>query len=152
MSAVTSAAARVARVLTAAALAGGLVAGCGDDDPPATPSPSSPSSSSSSSSSPTGSPTASESTSADPTGTTEPAVTPATGLLLEEETSRLHAPEGDWERIPDSVGRMSVLRPGVVSDVTLWSLLVLFVIGIPAVALWAFARSVRDDADREARR
>ena len=56
------------------------------------------------------------------------------------------------ERLPDSVRRMSVLRPGVVSDVTLWSLLVLFVIGIPAVALWAFARSLRDDADRQAPR
>jgi hypothetical protein len=56
------------------------------------------------------------------------------------------------ERFPDSVGRMSVLRPGVVSEVTLWSLVVLFVAGIPIVALWAFGRSVRDDADRQAPR
>lgn len=56
------------------------------------------------------------------------------------------------ERLPDSVRRMSVLRPGVVSDVTLWPLLVLFVVGIPALALWAFARSLRDDADRQAPR
>jgi hypothetical protein len=53
------------------------------------------------------------------------------------------------ERFPASLGRMSVLRPGVVSDVTLWSLVVLFVVGIPIVALWAFARSVRDDADQQ---
>lgn len=52
------------------------------------------------------------------------------------------------ERLPDSVRRMSILRPAVVSDVTLWPLLVLFVAGIPAVALWAFARALRDDEDR----
>jgi hypothetical protein len=56
------------------------------------------------------------------------------------------------ERLPDSVRRMSVLRPGFVSDVTLWGLLVLFVAGIPIVALWAYARSVREDADRRAPR
>jgi hypothetical protein len=56
------------------------------------------------------------------------------------------------ERFPDSVRRMSVLRPDVVSHVTLWVLVVLFVVGIPIVALWAFARSVRDDADRQAPR
>jgi hypothetical protein len=52
------------------------------------------------------------------------------------------------ERLPDSVRRMSILRPAVVSDITLWPLLVLFVVGIPAIALWAFARALRDDEDR----
>jgi hypothetical protein len=56
------------------------------------------------------------------------------------------------ERFPTSVARMSVLRPGVVSDVTLWSLVVLFVVGIPIVALSAFARSLREDGDRQGRR
>lgn len=50
------------------------------------------------------------------------------------------------ERLPESVQRMSVLRPAVVSETTLWILLVLFVAGVPVVALWAFARSLRDDA------
>lgn len=121
MSAVTSAAARVAGVLTVTALVAGVAAGCGDDDPPATPAPS-PSQSSTQSS--TQSPTASESESAspDPTGSTEAAVTPASGLLLEEETSRLHAPDGDWERIPDivdyatAVGRTSSTEIITLSD------------------------------------
>jgi hypothetical protein len=52
------------------------------------------------------------------------------------------------ERLPVSVRRMSVLRPAVVSDLTLWPLLALFVAGIPALTLWAFARAVRDDEDR----
>lgn len=49
------------------------------------------------------------------------------------------------ERLPDSVRRMSVLRPAVVSELTLWLVLVLFVAGIPIVALWAFARAMRED-------
>jgi hypothetical protein len=52
------------------------------------------------------------------------------------------------ERFPDSVRRMTVLRPAVVFEITLWSLIVLFVAGIPIVALWAFARSVQDDTGR----
>ena len=46
---------------------------------------------------------------------------------------------------PTSLRRMSVLRPAVVSDVTLWGLLALFVAGIPILALWAFARALRHD-------
>lgn len=49
------------------------------------------------------------------------------------------------ERLPESVRRMTVLRPAAVSEVTLWLLLVLFVAGIPIVALWAFARAVGED-------
>jgi hypothetical protein len=49
------------------------------------------------------------------------------------------------ERLPDSVRRMSVLRPAVVSELTLWPLLVLFVAGVPIVALWAFARAMSED-------
>ena len=33
----------------------------------------------------------------------------------------------------------------VVSEVTLWPLLVLFVLGVPAAALWAYARALRED-------
>jgi hypothetical protein len=50
------------------------------------------------------------------------------------------------ERLPASVRRMSVLRPAVASETPLWILLVLFVAGVPIVAFWAFARSLRDDA------
>ena len=49
------------------------------------------------------------------------------------------------ERLPTSLQRMSVLRPAVVSEVTLWGLLALFVAGIPILALWAFARALRHD-------
>jgi hypothetical protein len=49
------------------------------------------------------------------------------------------------ERLPDSVRRMTVLRPAVVSDVTLWLLLALVVAGIPILALWAYARALRHD-------
>jgi hypothetical protein len=49
------------------------------------------------------------------------------------------------DRLPDSMRRMSVLRPGVIAPVTLWPLLALFVVGVPAAALWAFARAVRSD-------
>ena len=46
---------------------------------------------------------------------------------------------------------MSVLRPGVVAPATLWLLLALFLVGVPAVAVWAFARALRaDEADAEA--
>jgi hypothetical protein len=57
------------------------------------------------------------------------------------------------DRLPESVQRMSVLRPAIVSETALWILLSLFVAGVPIVALWAFARSLRDDAEsREAPR
>jgi hypothetical protein len=49
------------------------------------------------------------------------------------------------DRLPVSLQRMSVLRPAVVSEVTLWGLLALFVAGIPIVALWAYARALRHD-------
>jgi hypothetical protein len=48
-------------------------------------------------------------------------------------------------RLPDSVQRMAVLRPGWVGSATLWVLLVLFVAGVPALSLWAFARAARAD-------
>jgi hypothetical protein len=49
------------------------------------------------------------------------------------------------ERMPDSIRRMTVLRPAVVSDVALWALLGLFVAGIPILALWAYARALHHD-------
>jgi hypothetical protein len=53
-------------------------------------------------------------------------------------------------RLPVSLRRMGVLRPGVVVPATLWLLLVAFVVGVPAVAVWAFARALRADADADA--
>jgi hypothetical protein len=81
---------------------GVLLLGCSDDEP--TP----PEDTSSASSTPTdsGEPTAasSEATGSEvPTPSGEPSVVPAAGLLLEEETSRVNVPEGEWERIPDVV-------------------------------------------------
>ena len=55
-------------------------------------------------------------------------------------------PVSIFERFPDSVRRMTVLRPGFVSEVTLWGLIVLF-LTVPALAIWAFARALRDDGD-----
>jgi hypothetical protein len=49
------------------------------------------------------------------------------------------------ERLPDSIRRMTVLRPALVSDVTLWLLLVLSVAGLPILALWAYAHALRHD-------
>jgi hypothetical protein len=52
------------------------------------------------------------------------------------------------ERLPESIRRMTVLRPAFVSEAVLWVLLVVFVAGVPIVALWAFARALRDEAPR----
>jgi hypothetical protein len=73
------------------------VLGCGDDDP--APGKGSPSTSATTEDATGGSsPSTSEATPSE-----EPTATAAAGLLLEEETSQLNAPEGDWERIPDIV-------------------------------------------------
>ncbi len=53
-------------------------------------------------------------------------------------------------RLPVSLQRMDVLRPGVVVPATLWLLFALFVVGVPAVAVWAFARALRADEGAEA--
>jgi hypothetical protein len=47
------------------------------------------------------------------------------------------------ERLPDSLRRMTVLRPAFVSEVALWLLLALLVAGIPILALWAYARALK---------
>ena len=59
-------------------------------------------------------------------------------------------PTSILSRLPVSLQRMDVLRPGVVAPATLWPLLVLFVAGVPAVAVWAFARALRADEVAEA--
>jgi hypothetical protein len=102
-----SGASRTARLAVTVLALGVLTLGCGGKDP-ATDTSSSPSgptpTSTASTGSPGSEPTPTEPTTSEP-ASTEPVVAPATGLLLEEETSRLNAPApaGDWERIPDIV-------------------------------------------------
>lgn len=93
-----SAAVRTARYVAVSLLVGILVLGCGDDEP--SPGKASPSTSATTEDA-TGEPSTPSTSEATPSG--EPTVTAAAGLLLEEETSQLNAPEGDWERIPDIV-------------------------------------------------
>jgi hypothetical protein len=94
---VVSAAVRAARCVVVSLVVGVLVLGCGDDEP--SPGKGSPSTSATTEDATGGS---SPST-GEATPSLEPAVAAAAGLLLEEETSQLNAPEGDWERIPDIV-------------------------------------------------
>lgn len=61
-------------------------------------------------------------------------------------------PTSILSRLPLSLQRMDVLRPGVVVPATLWVLLALFVAGLPAVAVWAFARALRADEGVEGER
>jgi hypothetical protein len=49
------------------------------------------------------------------------------------------------DRLPDSMRRMAVLRPAAFGEVTLWPLLALFVIGVPALGVWAYVRALRED-------
>jgi hypothetical protein len=103
-----SATSRTARSVVAALSVGVLVTGCGSDDPPSSgpsPSGSGTAQTPTDTTTPTDTPTSSESseTTATEPPSTEPAVTPASGLLLEEETSQVNAPEGEWERMPEIV-------------------------------------------------
>ena len=83
-----------ARRAAVALALGVLVLGCTDDEP-TTPE-ERPSTSSAA-------PTSSAEPSPSDEPSDEPSVTPAAGLLLEEETSRVNVPDGEWERIPDVV-------------------------------------------------
>jgi hypothetical protein len=59
-------------------------------------------------------------------------------------------PTSILSRLPVSLQRMDVLRPGVIGPAALWLLLALFVAGMPAAAVWAFARALRADEAAEA--
>jgi hypothetical protein len=61
-------------------------------------------------------------------------------------------PTSILSRLGTSLGRMDVLRPGVIVPATLWVLLALFVLGVPAAAIWAFGRALRADEVAEAER
>jgi hypothetical protein len=61
-------------------------------------------------------------------------------------------PASILSRLPVSVQRMTVLRPGVVAPASLWLLLALFVVGVPAITVWAFARALWADQVEEEER
>ena len=95
---------RVTKAALVGLVVGLLAVGCGDDDPaPPDPTPTA----TSTSPSPDGDPSPTEPTEpsepAETTGSGEATPAAAAGLLLEEETSQLNVPEGEWERIPDIV-------------------------------------------------
>jgi hypothetical protein len=95
------AASRPAGSLVAGVALGVLVVGCGGEpSPPAGPSPSG-TGATQSPTLPTGSVSIEPSPSEPSPGGA--GVTPAAGLLLEEQTSQVHAPVGEWERLPDIV-------------------------------------------------
>ncbi len=49
------------------------------------------------------------------------------------------------ERTPLTLQRMTAFRPGIVTRGSLWVLLVLFAMGVPAASLWAVGRAYGDD-------
>lgn len=104
---VVSAATRVAGGAAVTLVLTALLVGCGDDEPSTRPTDDGstrPTASGSSTGVPTTDPTdAASSEASDPSGSSATSAAPAAGLLLREETSQLHAPEGDWQRIPDIV-------------------------------------------------
>ena len=61
-------------------------------------------------------------------------------------------PTSILSRLPVSLERMAAFRPGAIVPATLWLLLALFVAGVPALAIWAFARALRADEVAEGER
>jgi hypothetical protein len=116
---VVAAAARTAGWAVVGLALGVLTLGCSDDE---TPPPDGSPSASGSTQTTTSDPSPSASSEPTATASAEPTTTPAAGLLLEEETSQLNAPEGEWERIPDvvsyatAVGRSSTTEIISLSD------------------------------------
>ncbi len=55
------------------------------------------------------------------------------------------APRAILERLPDTIRRMTVFRPPYAGQVLLWAIAVLFIVGVPAGVVWAYARGLRDD-------
>jgi hypothetical protein len=49
------------------------------------------------------------------------------------------------ERLPATVERITVFRPGYVTTAVVWALVALFVVGAPAGAVWAYLRGLRED-------
>lgn len=51
------------------------------------------------------------------------------------------------ERVPLTIDRMSVFRPGYAAPWALWIIAVLFLLGVPLAAVWALVRAMRDDGE-----
>jgi hypothetical protein len=49
------------------------------------------------------------------------------------------------ERVPLTIDRMTVFRPGYVTSWVLWVIAVLFLVGVPVGVVWALMRAMRDD-------
>jgi hypothetical protein len=49
------------------------------------------------------------------------------------------------ERVPLTIDRMTVFRPGWVHPWLLWIIAILFLVGVPVVSVWALVRALRDD-------
>jgi len=49
------------------------------------------------------------------------------------------------DRLGATMSRMSAFRAGIVGPWLLWPLALLFVLGVPAGTVWAYARALRDD-------
>jgi hypothetical protein len=60
-------------------------------------------------------------------------------------------PKAITERVPATLSRMTVFRPGYVTRGVLWVLLVLLVVGVPVGIVWAYQRALRDDERTEPR-
>ena len=49
------------------------------------------------------------------------------------------------ERLPLTIDRMTVFRPGYVTSGVLWVIAVLFLVGVPIGVVWALVRGLRED-------
>jgi hypothetical protein len=49
------------------------------------------------------------------------------------------------ERVPLTIDRMTVFRPGYVTSWVLWIIAILFLAGVPIAAVWALVRALRED-------
>jgi hypothetical protein len=49
------------------------------------------------------------------------------------------------ERVPLTIDRMTVFRPGYATPWVLWIIAVLFLVGVPIGVVWALVRALRDD-------
>jgi hypothetical protein len=59
------------------------------------------------------------------------------------------APRAITERLPATIDRMTVFRPGYVTPGVLWVLAVLLIVGVPVGVVWAYQRGLRDDERAE---
>jgi len=56
------------------------------------------------------------------------------------------------ERVPLTIDRMTVFRPGYAAPWVLWIIAVLFIVGVPIAVVWALVRALREDGTDDLRR